>query len=281
VMFHPYYHRVAALVLAARARGIPTVYAQHGVYFGESDCTVPMPFVEHLVFGEDSAENIGRRATGGPVTVTGHSLYDPLVLRGQQARQPRPEGERPAVLVATQTDETLTYDVTSEQWWVKGCAEACRELGAHCLIKLHPADTEVGMYTRLEELMPETVTVVRHGTRGMADLLDEAAVLVTRDSTVVYEANLAAVPVLAVNLTGRKDRVPYAAEGGALGVYRFEDLLTTLRRVLQGEIADLEASRQRFLLRHLGPQDGQAAERIAAGIARHYTPASEEADRPA
>ena len=43
---------------------------------------------------------------------------------------------------------------------------------------------------------------------------------------------LLGVPVVTVNLTGRGDRFPFAADGGARGVYRFEDILPALREVV-------------------------------------------------
>ena len=272
VAFHPYWWRIAPVIQTAQARRIPVLYMQHGVYFGESDCVRPLPYDEHFVFGDDAAESLGSRAAGGPVTVTGHSLYDAVINHTREpseaARALRGDARR-LVVVATQTDELLVYDPKSPEWWVRGVAEACRDLDARCFIKLHPADVEVSMYEALEQAMPETVRVVRHGECDLADLLTLTDVLVTRDSTVVFEANLLDVPAITVNLTGMNDRVPFAAEGGARAVYSYADLLPALEQTLAADATELRAVRDRFVARHLGPQDGKATERIADAIAAH------------
>ena len=117
--------------------------------------------------------------------------------------------------------------------------------------------------------MPQQVKIVPHGTHGLVDLLTGADALITRDSTAVFEGNLLGVPVLTINLTGNDDRVPFAAQGGARGVYAFDDILPALRETLETGAAVPPEARVRFVARHLGPQDGRAAERIAGAIAHH------------
>ena len=273
VALHLYWHRIAGVVLAARARGIPVVYVQHGVYLAKDDCINPLPYDEYLVFGRAAAEALGARVHAGTITPVGHCLYDDIARDDRRVPDAIDDlkAGRPLVLLATQPDEAQVCDVTEDRWWVKGVAEAGRELGALVAIKLHPGDVETRMYGALQRAMPDTVAVLPHGEYALADLARGADVLVTRDSTVVFEANLLGVPAVTVNLTGLADRFPFAADGGAVGVQDYERILPSLREVIQTGGEKLADRRASFLARHTGPADGRAAERIVQSIGGHMT----------
>lgn len=272
VAFHLYWYRTAPIVLAARARGIPVIYLQHGIYLAKDDCIRPLPFDEYLVFGEGAAEPLHPRVPEGAISVVGHCLYDELIadLRatGHRANaEDRASAGR--ILLATQPDETALFDVQKDDWWITKVAEACRELRVRLLIKLHPGDAEVTMYYRLADDMPQVISMVEHGTRDLTDLIADSDCLVTRDSTVVLQANLLGVPAVVVNVTGRRDRFPFVRDGGAVGAYRTEDILPVLRRVLGSPSEHAAESRTRFLRRHLGPLDGRATHRAGRIIAQY------------
>jgi len=98
---------------------------------------------------------------------------------------------------------------------------------------------------------------------------DDCGAMVTRSSTVVFEANLIGTPTITIDLSGRDDRVPYAEMGGAVGVYERRDILPQLRGVLFDEKLreDLAQKRDEFMPAHVGPTDGKATERISSIIA--------------
>jgi glycosyltransferase involved in cell wall biosynthesis len=97
--------------------------------------------------------------------------------------------------------------------------------------------------------------------------------MVTRDSTVVFEANALDKPSVTINLGDIEEELPYAATGGALAVYRFADIAPAIKAALQDPAtrAALAASRPAFLEAHTGPRDGQATARITACIAAWAT----------
>lgn len=266
VSLHMSWYRTAPVVLAARARGIPVVYLQHGVYLAKDDCTLLLPYDEMLVFGESAAESLADRAGETRVTVVGHCIYDDLAL----ARPDMDSScESRQVLLATQPHGRERLDMEREDWWARGVALACRELGLSLAVKLHPRELFAEGYRRLESEMPETVRVIQHGERNLHQMIRESCCLVTVDSTVVLEAALLGTPAMVVNLSGNQDRFPFAADGGALGVYRFDDILPSLRRVVETRGAELAGTREAFLRRHLGVADGKSAQRVAAILARH------------
>lgn len=269
VALHLYWHRLAPVVLAARKRGLPVLYLQHGVYLAKDDCIRPLPYDEYMVFGQSAVEALQGRACGGPVVPVGHCLYDEVVTGGLTQRAGRRPGR--VVLLATQPDEKQVYDVASAQWWVRGVALACREIHATLQIKLHPRDLHTDMYEALAQELPDTVTLLSAASCTMAEGLTKCDVLVTRDSTVVFEANLMQVPVLTVNLTERDDRFPFAADGGAVGVYSYGDILPALQKVLDDGGRQLEQTRPAFLSRHTGAADGQATQRVVDTLLRHLS----------
>lgn len=265
VAFHLYWHRIAPIILAARKRGVPVLYVQHGVYLAQDECIRPLPYDEYLVFGEAAAQTISCKPLTGPVTPVGHCLYDDLAsVPASPARAARTR----TVLVATQPDETQVSDVSSQRWWLRGVVQACHELGARVRIKLHPRETDTSHYDALSERWPHVVQVLNHSEGALPALLAEADVLVTRDSTVVFEGNLLGVPVITVNLTGQRDRFPFAADGGAIGVYDYESIAPVLAEVLASGAPTLVRTRPAFIARHLGPGDGKATDRIVQAILR-------------
>ncbi|NSW54470.1 MAG: hypothetical protein HPY44_00535 [Armatimonadetes bacterium] len=266
VSLHLSWYRTAPLVLAAHARGIPVVYLQHGIYLTKDDCTLPLPYDEMLVFGDSAAEALADRAGKTPVTVVGHCVYDDLAGSGEKSPDP---GELRQVLLATQPHGCERVDMERANWWARGVALACRELGLSLAVKLHPRELFADGYRRLENQMPGTVHVIQHGERNLHDMIRQSCCLVTVDSTVVLEAALLGTPAMVVNLSGNDDRFPFVADGGAVGVYRFEDILPSLRRVVETGGAELASTREAFLRRHLGIADGHSARRVAAIVARH------------
>ncbi len=275
VGFHLYADIVAPLMLTAHLRDIPTVCCQHGIRGPYHRTLGNLPWDRFLAFGEYTADLLADLLD--PVTeveVTGHCLYDDARTPGppEQIAALRSElaGEsRFVVLVATQPDE---YDVQRAQprWWLEAAAQACQAADAAMLIKVHPEEKAVTIYQDLARQWPNAVTVIPHGEDTLTDLLPACDLLVTRDSTVAYEANLRDKPVITVNLSGQRDRFALAEDGGAQGVYRYEDIEPAMHSLLADAAAreNLAASRPQFLARHLGPQDGQATERIAAAIAQ-------------
>lgn len=270
VSFNAYNEAIAPGIRQANARGLSTICCQHGIWGPYFLAGALDPFDEVLVFGQYAREMLAPLA--GPhteFTLTGHCLYDDLspasaASSGQGLR----EGAREIVLITTQATESR-LSASEPRWWLDGSADACQQLGALLVVKTHPEEKALARYHRLGERWGDTVRVVPHGEAPLSELMAQADVLVTRFSTTALEANLMGKPVVTINLTSRRDQYPYAAEGGALAAYSYDEILPTLRAALTDEAtrARLAAKREQFLARHLGPLDGHATQRIAARIA--------------
>jgi len=270
VALHLYWHRIAPVVLAAKARGIPVYYLQHGVYLARDECVRPLPFDEFMVFGDAAERTVRAHIPDAPVTQVSHCLYDELAggprepsdaVRGLKA------AHKALVVIATQPHKMDAEEAQADNWWVKGVVDACAEIGALAAIKLHPHETNVSLYENLAAATPQATVVLPHGAHDLTDLLSGADAMVTRNSTVVFEANLLGVPAITVNLSGRRDSVPFAADGGAAGVYEYEQIAPVLADIIQTKGAALASTRAEFLARHMGPVDGQSTRRVARTIA--------------
>jgi hypothetical protein len=251
---------LAPLMLAAQRRGVPTVCGQHGLRGPLHRNGVALPWDRLLAWGQYTVDLYeGLVEERSRWLVTGNCLYD-----GEALTATTEEGA-PVVLAATQTDEAQVQ-ATQPRWWLRGVAEACAALGARLVIRPHPAETALRRYKELAAAFPGTVAVMREGTWEQA--LAGAGALVTRDSTVVYQAALAGKPALSVVLPPHRPRFPLAEHGGALGVEAYEKIQPALQDALTTGPRTRELARRRagFLEYHLGPQDGQATERTLAAL---------------
>lgn len=272
VGFHTYGPVMAPTVIAARRRAIPRLCLQHGV-IGPRYLALPcLPYDEKLVFGRYAQGIMTAACPELPVTVTGHALYDV----GEKPVQPRPEvlalreGVRALVVLCTQFNEPEYY--RPDHWWMQEVAETCQRLGVRLAIKLHPSDTprNVRLYQQVLREGDDLVQLVRHGTLPLNELLAACDLMITRDSTVVFEANLLHKPALTVNLSEWDEELPYAATGGALGVSSFDEIAPAIEAALFDPQTRqrLAESREEFLLEHTGPRDGGATERIGEAMER-------------
>lgn len=276
---HVYGPPMVPMIIAARRRGVPRVCLQHGV-IGPRYLALPcLPYDEQLLFGSYPAEVLSETCPPGTrLTVTGHSAYD----QTQTPPVPRPEvqrlreGARALVVLCTQFNEHMYY--RREGWWLQGVADACRALDVRLVLKLHPSDSEhnLRLYQTLLKPGDDRVLLAPHGQWPLAELLVACDLMITRDSTVVFEANLLDRPVVTINLSDCDEELPYAATGGALGVYSYADIASAIERTLFDPATREHLARQRpdFLTAQTGPRDGHATDRIAAAIAAWTSPKS-------
>jgi hypothetical protein len=261
---------LAPYLFLAQRRGIPTAWAQHGIRGPVHRSGVALPWCHLLAWGRNAVDLYAdQMEPGAQWQVTGNGLYDDLVAGGScdSAGVPGLAPGRPMVLAATQTDEAGVQS-RQERWWLRGVAEACAAREAYLVIKQHPAETQPEIYAPLAADFPDTVRVFAGGELDLRTALAGAQVLVTRDSTVVYEAALAGLPALSINLAPDPPRFTLVADGGALGVAQFEEIAPVLRQALAGGPLRTELARRRpeFLEYHLGPPDGHATARTVEAL---------------
>lgn len=131
------------------------------------------------------------------------------------------------------------------------------------VIKLHPCeDQKAPLYREDKITKPIIIAAKDADTNGMLYACD---VMITKNSTTALEAMILNKPVITLNLSKMSDFYQYAESGAAVGVYKEEDLLPTLEKVLYDLqfCKKLEKNRERFVYEHAYIQDGQASKRVA------------------
>lgn len=131
------------------------------------------------------------------------------------------------------------------------------------IIKVDPYEELAGYKQRLAKNSHKNCAVVKD--IDIYTLIFLSELIVTMDSTVGLEAMVFDKPLIVVNLTKRKDRVPYAEKEAAVGIYQDANLASAIKKALTDEktILQLNNGRKRFIKEYAYVVDGKAGERIA------------------
>jgi len=248
-----------AAVRLAQARGITTVALQDGVMFAMpraywllADCA--------LVNGGHMRDAlVTHGAAPERVQVVGQPRYDAYRRTPPEATARRMARERLGLrsdgklyLVAAQPDQSSAFAASV----VDALLEAA---DADVLLRPHPSMPAAP----LVDLVRARATARLRLDPGMPleELLPLIDLLVIQNSTLGIEAALAGVPVIACNLTGLPDLVPYGALGLATAVTSLEELRDVVQR---GVLSRASVAAIEYLI---GPLDGQAAVRVTDAMA--------------
>ena len=131
------------------------------------------------------------------------------------------------------------------------------------VVKLHPGEGFDLHYKLKVEMKVENVIITKD--TNLYHLLDTCDLVMSFLSTTLLEAMIMEKPVIEINLTGIPDQLPYVESGAAIGVYREEDLLPSIKDALYNkEVRErLAEARRRFVYQYAYIQDGQASKRVA------------------
>ncbi len=256
-------HAMNAVVVEAQKRGIPTVFVQHGIMGTRNAITATLPYRRVLVFHQPAAELLEGKGAAAPAEIVGSPFYDDI---SQPATDQRDEGY---VLVASQPDEQIERR-RSQHSWLRVLFAACKGLGREVILKVHPNDADnIPYYQQLVDETDALVRIVRHGEQPLSELMAGCSLFVSRFSTTLLDAVLAGKPAIMVNFTGQPNPYPFPKRGAVAAAYTPQELRTTLHELLEDPQARaaLSAGRDDYIAYHLGPTDGQAAQRIAAALA--------------
>ena len=134
------------------------------------------------------------------------------------------------------------------------------------IIKQHPGEPE--RYDTMIREHLEGYSLDAHIVAKDADTLGLLAVsdlVLVLNSTTGLEAVALQKPLIVMNLGGQPDIGDYVQEGVACGVYRSEDLKSTIEQLLHDDTC-LAQNREKFIRRYLHRVDGRATERVVALI---------------
>jgi tetratricopeptide (TPR) repeat protein len=264
-----------AFLEGVRPFGVPTVHVPHGLYADDQvvGANVHGAVLTDLVAVGGIAQRawfVGRGVDPRRVVVTGNPAWDRLC---RMTRAPGASlGLAPGPVVTLGASWIGPQDayrrgvVAHHERCLRAALEAVRLLRDHLpavrlVLKLHPsgAASDEESLRRMAAAAEVGVDLV---VRDRApQVLAASDVLVTLPSTLAAEALLLGTPVVSPEFFYDGDAVlavPATAEG----------IATAILRVLAGwgQSRDFAARRRDFLLRHNGPSDGRAAERVAHAV---------------
>lgn len=153
----------------------------------------------------------------------------------------------------------FTYGVCEEyrDVWMSDVVDACRQMGVNFFISKHPRD--YGEYRGLP--------VVSSDAFKIQDQLANASVIVTRFSSVLYEALAAGRTVIYYNPHSEVKKTLTRDKTGAILYSCNEDeLLYSLREAVAFS-EGLKCKIDKFMHMHCGPQDGFVVSRIVQALA--------------
>ena len=168
------------------------------------------------------------------------------------------------IVFASQPHNKNLYKIEEKRRILMGLKMAMASFPDSMLVvKLHPYERyeELGN-SILEKDCDKNMVVVKD--INIFDLIYICDLLITKSSTCALEAILLDKLVMTINLGAAPDPFPYADHNVALGVYREEDIMPSLRRILyDGNTKEkLRENRSKFIEKFAYRLDGNATDRI-------------------
>lgn len=255
-------------LVAARRRGLPTVFCQHGLF---SALDYPSPwFDEFLVVNEYTRELLsGQIPPTARITVVGDPSLDALVTQPPQALRAVPEHSGPVALIATQPNDPPGSE-RRPGWWFAALAQACAKLQLCAEVKLHPQqrpEVEGRMYERSLADAGASGLILPHGEADLNALLAGCDVFVSQFSSSILAAVALGKSTMFVDLRNGPPFYPFDDFDMALRATTPQAIEETLRAALERSLPGTDpVLHSRFYARHLAPLDGRATERLADAL---------------
>jgi len=265
------------------------VFTEIGSSFGINTLTVQEGLYETLSFhhmfnskrialqGEEVKNDFRRNGVEEErLVVTGAPLYDfikdgvRIRKEGNNVKYLEEHGidlKKGLIVFASQPHDKKLYKIEEKRRILTGLRRAMANFpDCMLIVKLHPYESYEELGDSLERNGDGNIVVVRD--INIFDLIDVCDLLITKWSTCALEAILLGKPVVTINLGGTPDPFPYAANHVALDVYKEEDILPALRRVLYDRNTKemLKESRPKFIKKYAYRLDGNATDRILSLI---------------
>ncbi|MFC1514701.1 CDP-glycerol glycerophosphotransferase family protein [Candidatus Omnitrophota bacterium] len=262
-------------VIAARARGISSLDLQRGAVADLADRGAPVYTDKMVVDGRFARDILIRRGVPPEkVVVAGNPRYDTLKDIAVDSAGERVYGKLglsrdKKLIVLASTFSNFFHTPGDKQKMIDVVLAGLKEFSdCHLIIKLHPAEKDAGLYQKASQRAGlSALSIVKD--IDMFDLIASCRALVTSYSTAGIEALLMDKPLITVNLSDiQSDILPYAQSGAALGVYRKEEFVPALKKILEDESSQsaLRQARKDFISEHCFAFDGRATERVISVI---------------
>lgn len=251
------------IISAAITLKIPIIRIQEGI-FNSSWCPKQVKADKFAVMGDFSSNQlIECGVLRDKIEITGQPRFDGLhKLKKNHNKKTMIEklglaGDKKIVVLATQPVNEC------ENRALLCCVyNTIKEFpDIQLIVKPHPVEL-TDLHENLAKITSINNCIICHD--NIHELLNVCDALITIHSTVALEAMLFGKPVITINLTGQKDRIAYAQEGAAIGIYSEDMLALALKNALYNDEVrnNLVHSQEKFSYEYAYKCDGNASKRI-------------------
>jgi hypothetical protein len=266
------------VIFTSRLIDMPSVVIQHGV-MAEPNGHSALLADKFLAWGKASVDWYRKFGNSDDkFHITGNLHFDsllnwrPCLTRRKICKKLNLDAHKSIILFASQQINKFSSFWTDDLFLVlthKLLSALCRLKDTQLIIKADPYE-DLEPYKKMISCDGYCKTICLKNF-NIYTLIYICDLVITLDSTVGLEAMFFDKPLIAVNLTKREDRVPYAKNGAAIGVYRESDLIPAIKTALTDNeaIAQLKNKREKFIEDYAYALDGRAGERILSFI-RNY-----------
>jgi len=274
-----------ALIVEGKKRGIPTIGIQHGIPYPDIGYGIRggrLSYLNKKAVSIDYPPIPDKTAVYGPsqkkflvdvnfypessIFVTGQPRYDilchasRLYSREKIFDKYKIDSNKKIILWLTQchalTDSENYYNFNS----VFEIIHSLKDV--NLIIKQHPNEPQ--KYSKMLKKIVINYNInitIAPKDSDTYELLFVCDLAITKNSTVAVEAVILNKPLILINFGKEIDNNNYVNEGIAIGVYKKEDFLPAVEKLLKGD-AELNKNRQKFIEKFLFKNDGKSTERV-------------------
>jgi len=265
------------VIEAAGELGVQTAVVQHGLV-GDLTVSNALCADKTAVWGGATVDWFKRLGYGDDrFAITGNPAYDALYERASGGRRDYAKG-RVCEKLNLDFSKKIVLFLTSSNFMFSTSAihgyemralsreilKALKSLGGdtQLVIKAHPYDIDLSSYEDIINGFNSGIRAVAVKEFDTFELLDASELVIMCDSTAGLEALILDKPLIAINMS--TNYIPYAQQGVAIGVERFDEIGPAIKAGLYDEGAKkrLEACRKRFVFDYAYKIDGNAGNRV-------------------
>ena len=262
-------------ILTGRLLGIPTLMLQIGLAHDQFKNMKPLYVFESkylmdkiAVMGESSRNLFIEQGFDEDVlSLTGRPVYDQLFdveTKFDKEKTFKKLGlDKDKKLIVWMTEPELLLDEDWGQFYA--VYNSIKQLldKVQLVIKLHPREHDDSMYKKIAKEVGIEPVILK-GDANVYEILYACDLMVTKRSNTVIEAAILDKPSITMNFLGEEDTTHYSESGAVLTVYKEDDLIININKVLYDEETQekLKHARKKFVYGHVYGQDGKATESV-------------------
>lgn len=264
-----------SLVMISNSKSIPTLLVQQGLQVNSTgQYFIPLNCKKMAIWGkEDKRYMEGFGIENNRLVVTGSSLHDMVSVkkinkdkRKEIFAKLKIDKNKKKILLASQAFEGIWGEKAREEL-IDVVVSKIKDLkDSQLIIKLHPREDE-GISKEIIKKYNARNVIITKKEFDINDLISFSDVVITVNSTCIYDAILLNKPVIIVNLFKVPEQVQYAKSGACLGVYHKKDFDSALKMAYNKKLEKRFAEgRRKFMNNYFYKKDGKASIRTASLI---------------